>query len=167
MKTVLLIFCLSFIGFANAQSDDCPCCDKLHRQFDFWIGHWNVFDTSGNQVGENEIVALENHCIINENWTGGQNTTGKSYNYYDRSDSTWNQVWVDNAGQPLVLKGTWNGESMVLKGPLKKGQQVKSYQNVVTWTPNEDGSVQQLWELKDENGTVLRTVFLGIYRKKA
>lgn len=167
MKNLLAFLFMSmiFVGFSQDQQQ-CPCCTESHSQFDFWIGEWNVYDTSGTLIGENEIVSLEDHCIISERWTGGKGTTGRSYNYYNGQDQTWNQVWVDNGGNPLVLKGSWNGKAMVLKGEILQGKQVKNYRNVVSWTPQSDGSVIQLWELHDADGTVLREIFKGVYKKK-
>ena len=31
------------------------CAAPAHRQFDFWLGQWNVFDPSGAQVGTNIV----------------------------------------------------------------------------------------------------------------
>ena len=61
-----VVFVFSFLN-ASAQSD-CACCTDYHKQFDFWIGEWNVYDTTGHKVGENSIVKLEKGCIINEHW---------------------------------------------------------------------------------------------------
>lgn len=38
-------------------------------------------------------------------------------------------------------------------------------ENQITWTPNEDGTVSQLWEIYDKNGNILQTAFLGIYQR--
>ncbi len=165
MKPILLV-AIIFMNFSSFAQTDCACCDETHKQFDFWAGNWNVYDTLDQLIGKNQIVHLEDHCILNENWVGGKGSTGKSYNYFDKSDSTWNQVWIDNKGNPLVLKGNWNGESMILKGKLIEGQNIRYYRNVVSWTPNKDGSVIQLWEIRDENDNVLKTIFKGIYKKQ-
>ncbi|MBK7967386.1 MAG: hypothetical protein IPK10_20365 [Bacteroidetes bacterium] len=87
-----------------AQSP-CACCTENHKAFDFWVGDWMVFDTSGNKIGENKIDKIEGNCIINEHWIGGKGNTGSSYNFYDATDSTWNQLWIDSQGGNLVLKG--------------------------------------------------------------
>jgi len=71
------------------------------------------------------------------------------YNYFNSSDSTWNQVWIDNQGGVLEIKGKFTGNKMILKGKILKNQQGKLYYNQISWTPNKDGSVTQLWELFD------------------
>ena len=159
-----LIFLISFT-FAYSQQD-CACCSEYHKQFDFWVGDWIVYDTLGNKVGENLIEKIEVNCIINEHWKSANGGTGSSYNYFDRSDSTWNQVWVDSQGGNLVLKGTGGDGLMTLKSKLLPGQKIDWYANRITWMLNEDGSVTQLWEILDKNDKVISTAFKGIYRKK-
>jgi len=166
MKTLLaLIMTITLTNVLIAQSE-CACCTEAHKQFDFWVGDWIVSDTLGNMVGENLITKLEDDCILSEHWKGAQGGTGSSYNYYDKSDSTWNQLWIDNSGNVLKLKGHFKSEQMVLKSELQKGVKVDWYYNQITWTPNEDGTVSQLWEIYDNNDTLLQTAFLGIYQRR-
>lgn len=169
MKYLLLYLFLFISTFSFSQDETpppCPCCTEDHKAFDFWEGDWVVFDTAGTQVGENLIVKLQNNCILQENWKGGSGLTGSSYNYFNRTDSTWNQVWIDANGGNLVLKGKSELNKMTLRSELLKGQRVPLYRNQVTWTKNEDGSVLQLWLILDENEKVLQEAFRGIYRKK-
>jgi hypothetical protein len=46
-------------ALAAAVSADAPppaCAAATHRQFDFWIGDWKVYDPTGKAVGENRTV---------------------------------------------------------------------------------------------------------------
>ncbi len=149
-----------------AVANTCPCCDNLHSQFDFWIGEWNVTDTTGTQIGENIIQKIEKNCIITETWTGGTGFTGSSFNYYDSSDSTWNQLWIDMNGSILKLKGELINNAMVMKGDLQENNEGNLYYNQITWTPQENGSVIQVWETYDKNHQLVSTLFVGIYIKK-
>jgi hypothetical protein len=125
-----------------------------------------VFDTTGKIVGENLIIKLENNCIISEHWKDVSGGSGRSYNYYNSSDSTWNQVWVDSQGSNLVLKGNAEKNKMILRSELMPGKKVDLYRNSITWTKNEDGTVTQLWEILDKKDAILTTAFHGIYRLK-
>ena len=149
----------------NAQPD-CPCCTEWHKQFDFWIGEWEVYDTAGTRLGENTITKLEDNCLLSEHWVGAKGYTGRSYNFFNTKDSTWNQLWLDNAGGHLKLNGRLIGEKMILKSELLKGQQVDWYYNQITWTPLKDGAVEQLWEIFDKENSLIMVAFKGIYRKK-
>ena len=76
----------------------------------------------------------------------------------------WHQTWVDDGGLLLTLEGKLVGTSMVLEGvgPAQDGKLVKQR---ITWTPNKDGSVRQLWESVDPKGE-WTTVFDGSYTKR-
>ena len=164
LLTVLTCALLFYITTAKAQ-DSCACCSADHKAFDFWIGDWDVFDTTGKKIGQNSIEKIEDGCLLNEQWKSPF-STGRSYNYFNRNDSTWNQVWMDNAGNPLVLKGGFENGSMVMyTEPYtdKGGLEIKSR---LRWTLESDGSVSQIWEALNLDGKVEYLIFHGIYRKK-
>ena len=49
-----------------------PCLYSAeHKQFNFWIGEWNVQNARGQPVGTSRIELIENGCIILENWDDG------------------------------------------------------------------------------------------------
>ncbi|MCM4156282.1 hypothetical protein [Gramella sp. AN32] len=165
-KKILYLF-LFYIAALSSQNppENCACCGSDYQSFDFWIGDWEVYNTEGGKIGENLVEALEGHCIINENWTGSTGGSGKSYNYYDPTDETWNQLWISSTGKILKLKGKAEANKMVLKSQLTSGKK-GNYFNQITWTKNSDGSVTQLWELLDTEGKLISETFEGIYKKK-
>lgn len=153
-------------NITNAQAKKAPCDTEKHNEFNFWVGDWNVYNTQGKLVGTNNILKMQSNCVMQENWVSkASNSRGTSYNYVDLTDNTWNQVWIDNSGYSLVLKGNLVDGKMVLKSDLVKGQK-GDYYNRVTWTPNKDGSVTQVWELISTQGKVIQEAFRGIYKKK-
>lgn len=162
---VLLI--LMSLSFSLGQNNDpCPCCSENHRAFDFWVGDWTVYNPKGEVVGTNKVVKLQNGCVLQENWKSLKSSnTGTSYNYFDLSDSTWNQVWISNTGNVLNLKGNINKEGeMVLRSKLVNGSKGEYY-NQITWVKNDDASVTQQWDILNENGETISLAFMGIYRK--
>src|ERR1051325_8984748 len=74
-------------GQSQTSSPPAPPCEAQseYKQFDFWVGTWNVEDTKGNAVGKTVIERLERGCILMENWTGLKGGTGKSINFYDNA----------------------------------------------------------------------------------
>ena len=78
-----------------------PCLHNAHaREFDFWVGDWDVYPTGGNQlVGSSKIEMEASGCFILENWTAiGYPNTGKSMNFVDPVTNKWKQVWVGSGG---------------------------------------------------------------------
>ncbi len=158
-----LIFSLVIQGL-NAQDKKCVCCTESHQEFNFWIGDWTVYDIKGKIVGYNTILKLYDQCVLQEQWKAVGQNRGTSYNYFDLKDKTWNQTWIDNSGYSLALKGGLKDGKMILKSQILNGNQGKFY-NQITWTPNKDQSVTQVWEIFTEEGKRLQEAFRGIYKK--
>lgn len=94
-------------------------------------------------IEKNTITKLYINCVQREEWVSKSPNTGTSNNYYDRSDITWNQVWVNNSEYSLVLKGGLINNVMVLKSKIIQEKKEKYY-NQIFWTPNKDGIATQL-----------------------
>ena len=169
IKKVVFSLVMLFVSISvKAQNNPkCYCCTQSHQLFDFWVGEWAVSDTLGKQIGKSKIEKLEGDCVISEQWSNLAGYTGRSYNYYDAADSSWNQVWIDHQGANLVLKGKGTEGKMVLRSKLTPDKKNGQVFNQITWTKETDGSVIQVWDVLDKNGNPIQEVFRGIYRKKA
>ena len=55
------------------------------RDFDFWIGEWDVFGPQGRQVGTNSITPLLDGAALAEHWRGAGGVEGHSINAYDEA----------------------------------------------------------------------------------
>jgi len=168
MKKLILPFVLLFFLHAHAQNNaSCNCCSENQKAFDFWIGEWTVTNSAnGAPAGESSISREENGCVIRENWTSvTPGYTGTSLNFFNIVEQQWEQLWVDNTGAHLKLKGNRVGNQMM----LTSGEFVKDdglmYRNRITWTKNEDGTVRQLWEVL-QGEQVVSVAFDGLYKKK-
>jgi hypothetical protein len=151
---------------AQGSEKPCPCCTENYRQFDFWLGDWKTYDPKGDLAGTNHIVLLHDQCVLQENWVSeGGGYTGTSYNFYDDASDQWTQIWVDNQGGSLQLTGGMEGGSMVLKSDPSPQSEGGSMLNQISWTPNEDGTVRQHWELSRDYGATWTTLFDGLYKK--
>jgi hypothetical protein len=141
-----------------------PCQAVEHRQFDFWVGTWDVFGPAGKKVGENRIELIADGCALFEQWSGNGGSTGRSLNIYDATDRRWHQTWVDNSGTLLVLAGGLVERSMVMSmsGPHPTDPNATALQRIA-WTPAGDGSVRQLWELSSDGGRTWTVLFDGRY----
>ena len=160
MKASVLLFAiLSMPALAHAGA----CDGSDHRAFDFWIGDWDVTNSANDRHTHNLITSEYDGCVIHEHYTGPQGYTGESLNAFDATRKVWHQTWVDSQGGLLALEGGIRDGKMVLEGvSMKDGKGVKQR---ITWTPNSDGSVRQLWESATPEGS-WKTEFDGLYRKK-
>src|SRR3990170_40736 len=44
------------------------CREPEHREFDFWLGTWDVLNAEGDVVGHNEIQRVARGCALLEDW---------------------------------------------------------------------------------------------------
>jgi type II secretory pathway pseudopilin PulG len=92
--------------FARVLKAAEPCKNSPdHRQFDFWVGEWNVQNPLGQPAGTSSIQQILDDCIIFENWTGQGGYTGKSFNLYNKVTGKWEQIWVDSMGAITKYEG--------------------------------------------------------------
>jgi tetratricopeptide (TPR) repeat protein len=92
----------------QAQHNLKPCADTPeNRQFDFWVGEWNVETTQGGvPAGESKIELILGDCVVQENWqSNGNPYSGKSYNMYNAALKRWEQYWVDNSAGNIFFYG--------------------------------------------------------------
>ena len=151
-------------AIAAAQAPPAPCRAAEYRQFDFWVGEWDVYLPDGSKAGENRIEAINGGCGLLENWSGRGGSVGKSLNAYDRDDGRWHQTWIDNTGGLLVIAGGLVDRRMVLSsGQGDAGAAPPRMQQRISWTPNDDGSVRQLWESSADAGKTWTMQFDGKY----
>lgn len=161
--SILFLFGLQTI---LSQTDACACCTEDNKAFDFWIGEWEVVDSKGKVVGTNNISKAQDGCVLVEDWKSSNSTfTGGSTSFYNRLNNRWEQLWIDNGGSHLHLKGNREENQMILASDTIPRKDKPAFRNRITWTLNKDGSVRQLWEiLADEK--VESVVFDGLYIKK-
>lgn len=158
----LTLCCL--LGAAGPVGAAAACSAPEYRQFDFWLGDWQVRKPDGAVAGINRITLEYGGCVVHEHYATGKGYSGESLNLYDASRKTWHQTWVDNGGALLSLEGHLVGNSMVLEGSSTQADGTRTRERI-TWTPNPDGSVRQLWESGGRRGAWTVT-FDGLYTKK-
>jgi hypothetical protein len=144
------------------------CAIEANRQFDFWVGNWDVYPKANpaKLVAHSRIENLYTGCAIRENWMPLSGGAGGSLSTYVPATGKWRQFWVDASGAAVDFEGGWNGKAMVLEGvwpqPGKPTQRTR-----MTYTRHADGSVEQLGETSDDNGQSWQPGFDFLYRPAA
>lgn len=140
-----------------------PCNSPEFRQFDFWLGTWDVESTAApGTISRNRITAINDGCTIREEYTTPVGYEGTSLNFYDATRKAWHQTWIDNQGGALYLEGGLEGDSMVMKSAGADGSVQR-----IRWTPLADGRVRQHWEQTKDGGKSWTNVFDGYYTRRA
>ncbi len=136
--------------FTTAVRRLTPCSADEYRQFDFWLGEWEVQSPQAQVVGKNTISESLDGCLLIENWESVRGFKGLSINYFDNSDKTWNQTFRDNNGNVSGwpdLKGSFRQGSMVLESPPGETPRARW-----TWTEVSPGKVRQTAESSTDGG---------------
>lgn len=156
---VFLLYAVTYSAFANKA-----CSEKEYRQFDFWLGQWQVTTKSDDVIRNSSITLINDGCTLLEEYSTPGGFVGKSLNIYDHQQKQWHQTWTDNAGQLLLLNGQATANTMVLSG-LTRDENNITVLNRITWTANEDGTVRQHWQTSKNGGQTWNTSFDGLYTK--
>ena len=139
----------------SSTTTSIPCAATEKRQFDFWIGDWDVTKPDGKPAGTNLIRPILGGCVLHESWKGQGSFVGESFNVYDARRKVWHQTWVDGAGNVLMMDGKFEDGRMTLAD--------RNSINEISWTPNPDGSVRQHWRTSMDGGRTWTTAFDGKY----
>lgn len=157
---------------ATAVGDVMDTQADPRRQFDFWVGDWEVYSPEGRFYGENRIELLYDGNALAEHWQGAGGMRGTSLNAWEPMSGRWHQTWVDSSGSLLLLDGGLVDGRMVLEGRAPADDErsdatAATEQQRITWTPAADGSVRQCWEVSADGGATWRIAFDGHYRRRA
>lgn len=157
------LLCLTCWTASIPAEAQVACGDPAYRQFDFWLGQWEVRKPDGSLAGSNRIEKEYGGCVLHERYATPGGYRGESLNTYDPARQVWHQTWVDNSGLLLLLEGRLVDGRMVLEG-AGRGPDGAAVRHRITWTPNPDGSVRQFWESTDAGGA-WTVAFDGLYRR--
>jgi hypothetical protein len=95
-----------------------PCSALEFRQFDFWLGDWDVFDADNpaTPVARARITSILDGCVVHEDYQDTKGSHGESFSIYDASRKVWHQTWVTNHGRLLTIEGSFQNGEMLLTG---------------------------------------------------
>lgn len=131
----------------------------MYRQFDFWIGEWDVHTERNRTKGtpaRSRIREVSSGCAVVEEYRNPWGQTATSLSSFDDASRQWRQVLVDDRGRVTVLSGHFEHGQIVLYDEGSNGTRR------VTWTPQPDGTVRQRGEASTD-GASWRTTFDALY----
>lgn len=136
-----------------------------YRQFDFWVGEWDVFNKNNKQVGTNSVKMLEDGCIIAENWTSAQpGMTGKSFNFYNPTTGQWHQSYMDNGGSNWMMDGAYKKGELRFAGAIfSPTGKLLVHMTFFNLGPDK---VRQWAETSSDEGRTWRVVWDATYIRK-
>jgi len=160
---------LAIYGLSGSDRPPGACTVGPYRQFDFWVGDWDISVPSG-LVPTSHVRSLVGGCLVEENFFGvGGAFGGRSMNVYDRTRALWRQMWMDDTSALILLEGERKGAAMQLTGSrlarVPSGN-ILATDDTVTWTDRDSGP-HQFWlsVFRAGSQTFPITLFDGSYQK--
>jgi hypothetical protein len=143
-----------------------PCeQQEKFREFDFWVGEWDVHTADGKLAGRNIIESSQRGCVLIERWTGAGGSTGTSMNFLDKTTDEWVQVWTDAGGSQITIRGGLTDDGMLLEGRIHYVSNGMTAPFRGLWTPQPDGRVRQFFEQYDDDEKSWKPWFEGFYSR--
>jgi hypothetical protein len=118
------------------------------RQFDFWLGHWDLrWEPDGR--GVNVITSILDDHVILERFDGRPSIplAGMSVTAFDDTIGRWRQTWVDTDRQYLDFVGGMERDAMVLERRRVDGRLQR-----MVWSDIEPESLRWSWQHSDDDG---------------
>jgi hypothetical protein len=138
---------------AAATSTASSCSSAEHRQLDFWLGDWDVFDTKDNTkvVARVQVQSILNGCVLLETYSDSDGYEGRSFSSFDSTRNVWHQSWVTNRGQLLIIEGHFRSGVMELSGMDRATAGAHDRVVRATWQPVANG-VHEVAARSEDNG---------------
>ena len=156
---------------ARADQNARPCeYEPVFRILDFWIGNWNVFVSTGQQVGKSVITKKVDGCALIEDYTQQDGFVAYNLFYYEPYADEWRMLWF--TGNPIALGGlkekvlvtVFDSGSMRWQGELPAPEGGK-YLDRTTVTPQGQDRINMVVEQSRDGGETWSTTFSGYYQR--
>jgi hypothetical protein len=152
---------------ATTTTAPSQCSAADYHQLDFWIGHWDTFETDpagGPLIAHTRVEPIAQGCAIHELYEQTDGLIGDSILSYDPVRKQWQQTWVTNRGSLMVLWGTFKNGALVLEGEahLRDG---KSVMQRITWQTKDEG-VRESAVLSTDGGKTWTPAFDVLFLKR-
>ena len=158
LSYVLTLFLLASPAPASA------CSAPEYRQFDFWLGDWDVCDAGDTKPSMRiRIEKILDGCALRESYQDVDGMVGESLNVYDAGRKAWQQTWATNRGQVLLLDGHLEVGRMVFRATEQTPSGTVLWR--AAWIP-QGAEVRETAETSSDGGKTWKPKFDIVFRKR-
>lgn len=150
-----------------AQQPQPTCATPGHRSFDFWVGEWEVADSTGQVIAESSITLRAGGCAVMEHWRPKLGPDGVSINWIEPTDGKWHQQWVGGEGWIAAFVGDSEDGKMVLVATSPTRTPQGEVLTRMTYELLPDARVRQRVLNSRDAGQTWVVSFQGDYKRKA
>jgi ketosteroid isomerase-like protein len=157
-----IIVVLLFVVPSLAKNANCTSPD--HKQFDFWVGDWEVFEADGTtKAADVRVEKILGGCVLHEIYGDTTGLHGESFSAYDTQRKIWHQTWVTNLGQLLLIDGAAKDGALEFDGALDRANPASRVHAI--WKPIADG-VRETAVTSTDDGRTWKQWFDLIFRPR-
>ena len=146
-----------------ARRNQHPCQNAPeYRQFDFWLGEWDV-ERNGQKIARSSIQLILDECVIFENYEA-QGYSGKSLNTWDAQEARWEQHYTDTGGASTTWTGRIeDGKMVMLSDGIRNGAK---FTQRMTYSKEGPDRVRQFIEISLDGGKTWGPSYDGMYVRR-
>ena len=150
-----------------------PCAaDSSFQRLAFWIGDWDVYDSTGAHYATQRVSSVLDSCAISVEWASGGGNKGMSLSAFDQKSGVWNQIYVSNQlPSPSGVKLRKSDASYTGPGvrfiPLIDATATNPFESRVTIMPLPGHRALQEFEDSRDGGKTWQVVFKAEHRLRA
>jgi len=178
MKILLSILLMSLLSVSalfsqpsTTQTEPTPCTTVQQKQFDFWVGEWDL-TWPGKNVGAvdhstNSIKRILDGCVVQESFSGqdAMHLRGTSVSIFDTNADKWRQTWVDNEGGYLDFVGELKDGQMMLQREAIRKDGTRILQRMV-WKNITTNELDWSWEASRDGGKTWQVQWPIHYKRR-
>lgn len=147
-----------------------PCvADSSYQRLAFWVGDWDVFDSTGAHYATQRVSPVIDACAIAVEWTSGGGNKGMGLAAFDMKTHEWKQIYVSNQ-VPFRSGVTLRSSDPSYAGPgirfisLLDAASANPEQSRVTIMPLSGHRALQQFEDSKDGGKTWKVVFKAEHR---
>ena len=151
---------------ADPAGPKCPAAE--FRQFDFWVGDWDTFETDKSTPGSiarARIEPIAAGCAIHELYEQTDGLIGDSILSFDAAKKVWQQTWVTNRGSFMYLTGVFKDGVVMLEGE-SHSRDGKTTNMRITWKA-EGAAVREFAAFSTDGGKKWEPAFDVTFKHRA
>lgn len=151
-------------AYAQEHGTAPRCSGPEHRQLDFWLGDWDVYEAGEPDaaVARVQVTAMLDGCAVREVYVQNDGMRGESFSMYDASRGVWHQSWVTTRGDLLLLEGGVVEGRMVLTATETRADGTTGLIRGAWW--KEGADVRQLAERSSDGGATWTQAWDIVFR---
>ncbi len=173
LRFVLVLLALATQAYAQTAAPAADpagprCPAPEFRQFDFWVGDWDTFETDNSapdSIARARVAPIAAGCAIHELYEQTDGLIGDSILSYDAAKKVWQQTWVTNRGSFMYLTGVFKDGIVTLEGEshLRDGRTVNMR---ITWK-SEGQHVREYAMSSTDGGKKWEPAFDVTFKRRA